>query len=105
MEDKKLLYYNIDDLSGLILDNVDAAVVVDPKIDMYKTIIRRGLFEDFLEDNGSYHDLILDLWFHFNDSNEKVTSDYQIFADNTGEFKSKYSRRLKIVLENDNQTH
>ena len=53
MEDKKLLYYNIDDLSGLILDNVDAAVVVDPKIDMYKTIIRRGLFEDFLEDNGS----------------------------------------------------
>ncbi len=105
MEDKKLLYYNIDDLSGLILDNVDAAVVVDPKIDMYKTIIRRGLFEDFLEDNGSYHDLILELWFHFNDSNEKVTSDYQIFADNTGEFKSKYSRRLKIVLENDNQTH
>ena len=60
-----------------------------------------GIFEKYLKESGSYHDLILDLWFHFNDSNEKVSEDYQVFADNTGVFKTKYSRRLKLALEDE----
>lgn len=105
MANKSLYDYNIDDLSGLLLDNVDAVVIVDPAIDAYKSIIRKGMFETFLKESGIYHDLILDLWFHFNDSNEKVAGDYQIFADNTGVFKSKYSRRLRIVLEDEKISH
>ena len=68
-------------------------------------MVRRGIFENYLEETGSYHDLILNLWFHFNDSNEKVSGDYQIFADNTGVFKNKYSRRLKLYLEDEKEPH
>ena len=99
MEDKNLYDYNVNDISKLLLDTVDAIVVVDPEIDAYKSIIRHGMFERFLQDEGIYHDLILDLWFHFNESNEKIDGEYQIFADKTGIFNTKYSRRLKIVLE------
>ena len=105
MADKNLNDYSMNDVPALLVDNVDAVVVVDATIDKYKTLISRGFFEKFLKETGSYHDLILDLWFHFDGSNEKVTEDYQIFADNTGDFKSKYSRRLNIVLENEETPH
>ncbi|MBR4915028.1 MAG: GGDEF domain-containing protein [Clostridiales bacterium] len=105
MDNKNLYDLSDSDVSKLFYDNVGAIVVVDSSIDTYKTVVKRGFFESFLKDSGSYHDLILDLWFHFNDSNEKVAGDYQIFADNTGVFKNKYSRRLRIVLENESVTH
>lgn len=105
MVEKKLTDYTIEDVSGLFLDTVDAVIVVDSTIDMYKAVVRKGIFESFLEETGSYHDLILDLWFHFNDSNEKVAGEYQIFADNTGVFKDKYSRRLKLYLEDESEPH
>lgn len=105
MENKSLYDYSFKDVSDLLLDNVDALIIVDPAIDAYKSIIRRGMFESFLKESGIYHDLILELWFHFNDSNEKVSGDYQIFADNTGVFKGKYSRRLKLYLEDGDKPH
>ena len=102
---KSLYDYTVNDVSGLFYKNVDAVVIVDPSIDAYKSVVRRGMFETFLKESGIYHDLILDLWFHFNESNEKVTGEYQIFADNTGVFKTKYSRRLKLVLEDEKKPH
>jgi len=105
MASKSLYDLTVNDVAGLFMDTADAIVVVDPAIDAYKSIIRRGMFETFLKESGIYHDLILDLWFHFNDSNEKVSGDYQIFADNTGVFKTKYSRRLKLVLEDEKKSH
>ena len=105
MENKSLYDLSDKDVSRLFYDNVGAIVVVDSEIDTYKTIVKRGFFKAFLNDSGSYHDLILDLWFHFNDSNEKVAGDYQIFADNTGVFKNKYSRRLRVALEDENESH
>ena len=103
---KKDLYdFNVNDVTGLLLENVDAVIVVDPAIDTYKTIVRRGMFETFLKESGIYHDLILDLWFHFSDTGEKVAGDYQIFADNTGVFNTKYSRRLKLYLEEGEKPH
>ena len=105
MASKSLYDFTVNDVAGLFIDTADAIVVVDPAIDAYKSIIRRGMFETFLKESGIYHDLILDLWFHFNDSNEKVSGDYQIFADNTGVFKTKYSRRLKLVLEDEKKSH
>ena len=105
MENKSLYDYSANDVSKIFYENVGAVILVDPAIDAYKTIVRHGMFEDFLKESGIYHDLILDLWFHFNDSSEKVSGDYQIFADKTGEFKSKYSRRLKLFLEGDDKPH
>ena len=105
MSAKSLYDYSIDDVKGLFFDNVDAVIIVDPEIDTYKTIVRRGMFEKFLSESGIYHDLILDLWFHFNGSAEKVSGDYQIFADYTGIFKDKYSRRLRLALEGEEISH
>ena len=73
---KSLYDYTVNDVSGLFYENVDAVVIVDPSIDAYKSVVRRGMFETFLKESGIYHDLILDLWFHFNESNEKVTGEY-----------------------------
>ncbi len=105
MGNKSLYDFTINDVTGLLTENVDAIVVVDPAIDAYKSIVRHGMFVNFLKESGIYHDLILDLWFHFSDSNEMVTGDYQIFADNTGVFKGKYSRRLKLYLEDEEKPH
>ena len=52
MANKSLYDYTVDDLSGLLLDNVDAVVIVDPAIDAYKSIIRKGMFETFLKESG-----------------------------------------------------
>ncbi|MCR5616698.1 MAG: diguanylate cyclase [Clostridiales bacterium] len=101
MKEKNLNDYSLGDVSRIFMENVDALIIVDAEIDQYKTVLRKGFFETFLKEGGRYHDLILDLWFHFNDSSEKVTKDYQIFADNTGVFKNKYSRRLRLMLDNE----
>ena len=103
MDEKNLTEINENDISKLFLEEVDAAIIVDPAIDTFKTIIKRGIFKDYLKGSGSYHDLILDLWFHFGETNEKVTEDYQVFADKTGTFGGKYSRRLKILLDGEDQ--
>ena len=50
MENKNLYDYTVEDVSGLLLENVDAIVVVDPSIDAYKTLVRHGMFESFLKE-------------------------------------------------------
>ena len=97
--------YTIADVPELLLDNVDSVILVDAPTDQYKALLRKGFFEQYIEESGSYHDLIIDLWFHFDGSSEKVSSDYQIFADNTGDFRKKYSRRLNIVTEHGDKPH
>ncbi len=105
MSDIDLKDFSVNDASGVFYDNVDSVIVVDPSIDQYKTIVRKGLFEKLVEDTGSYHDLIMKLWFHFGETNEEVVEDYQVFAESTGDFKGKYSRRLKIVLDGEDKMH
>ncbi len=105
MSDINLKDFSINDASMVFYDNVDSVIVVDPSIDQYKAIVRKGLFEKLVEDTGSYHDLIMKLWFHFGETNEEVVEDYQVFADSTGDFKGKYSRRLKIVLDGEDKMH
>ncbi len=99
MVDKVLEEYTIDDIPVLLQENLDAVVIVDSEKYQYKSIIRKGIFTTFLGETGSYHDLIEKLWFHFSDSNEKITKDYHVFVSSYGEFKGKYSRRLKIMVE------
>lgn len=103
MEAKELKDYSINDIPTMILDNVDSVIVVDAKTDSFRALKRNGIFEQYVEETGSYHDLIVKLWFHIDETNGKVTEDYHVFIDSTGKFKGKYSRRIKIHLEDSEQ--
>lgn len=105
MSEKNFLDYSLADVSETLSRTVDSLVLVDATVDKFKAVLRKGFFEKLIPESGSYHDLIIDLWFHFDGSNEKVTTDYQVFADHTGDFKKKYSRRLNIVLEGEETPH
>lgn len=78
--------------------SIDAMVVADPNADSYKSLVRRGIFQELIEDNGNYKDLVQKLWFHFNGSDKEITEEYQVFIPNLGKFVGKYSKRLKIVM-------
>ena len=84
-----------------VKNNVDAVLVVDIKTNTYKSIIKKGIFEDIIDETGDYPDLIQKLWFHLNDGNESITEDYQVFIPAFGEFTGKYSKRLKINYNGD----
>ena len=105
MVEKALEDYSVEDIPELIKGYVDAVVVADYELNKYRSIFRKGMFENFLDDEGSYHDLIEKLVFHFNESNEKITEDYRVFLSSYGEFHGKYSRRIKLRLEDDSQPH
>ncbi|MCR5104594.1 MAG: GGDEF domain-containing protein [Eubacterium sp.] len=104
MVDKVLADYTFQDVPVLLQENIDAVLIADSDLNEYKTLFKKGMFDKFLDDSGSYHDLIEKLWFHFNDSNEKITEDYHVFISSYGEFKGKYSRRIKVI-DADNQQH
>ena len=78
--------------------SIDAMVVADPNADSYKSLVRRGIFQELIEDKGNYKDLVQKLWFHFNGSDKEITEEYQVFIPNLGKFVGKYSKRLKIVI-------
>ena len=78
--------------------SIDAMVVADPNADSYKSLVRRGIFQELIEDNGNYKELVQKLWFHFNGSDKEITEEYQVFIPNLGKFVGKYSKRLKIVI-------
>ena len=96
--------FTMENVAEFIKNNVDAVLIVDSKADTFKSIFRKGMFESFIEDSGSYTNLIEKLWFHFNETMDKITEDYQVFIPTFGKFSGKYSRRLKIV-EDDGTPH
>ncbi len=103
MQDKALEEYSVEEVTGLLQKNADALVLVDTTLGKYKAFRRRGIFGSFIEEAGDYNDLIEKLWFHFNGTNEKITKDYSVFVSYYGEFKGKYSRRLKIQADGSDQ--
>ena len=105
MINKALGEYTADDLLIILNENVDAIVMVDTTLNKYRTIVRKGIFNEIINEDGDYYDLIQKLWFHLEDSNEEITSDYKAFVAYYGEFKGKYSRRLKIFLEGSETPH
>ena len=105
MENKALEDYTHEDLVNLLDENVDAIVLVDSKINKYRAITRKGVFTRILDETGEYQDLIQKLWFHLENSAEEISEDYKAFIDYYGEFKGKYSRRLKIFLEKSETPH
>ncbi len=99
MINKTLEDYTSEDLLILLNENVDAIVMVDTTSKKYRAITRRNIFVDILDETGDYDDLIQKLWFHLGNSQEEITEDYKAFIAYYGEFKGKYSRRLKVFLE------
>ena len=100
---KNITDYTVEDIIQFIKGNIDALLLVDAQTDTYKTVIKRGMFVDFIDDEGSYKDLIEKLWFHFNGTFDKITEDYQVFIPTYGKFSGKYSKRLK--LDNNGELH
>lgn len=86
-----------DKAIGFIKDSLGAVLFVDGDANEYRALIRRGFFSEFIEEKGSYHDLIEKLWFHFNNSSDTVVEDYHVFIPTSGKFSGKYSKRINIV--------
>ncbi len=105
MRNKALEDYTLEDMLVLFNENVDAVVMVDNTIKKYRSIIRKNIFVDLLDETGDYGDLIQKLWFHMGNSNEEITEDYKAFTSYYGEFKGKYSRRIKVFLEGETTPH
>ncbi len=105
MINKALEDYTPEDLLVILDSNVDAIVMVDTTLKKYRTITRKGIFLNFIDETGDYNDLIQKLWFHLSKSGEEINDDYKAFIDYYGEFKGKYSRRLNVTLEGESTPH
>ena len=53
MGKKVLDSYTIEDVPGLFRDYVDAVIIVDSELGKYKTIIRRDIFTEVVDETGS----------------------------------------------------
>ncbi len=89
----------LEDVMSYARENTDAIIVADGRTDTYKALARRGMFAEFLDKTGSYHDLIEKLWYHFNNSSDTVIEDYRVFIPTAGKFSGKYSRRINVSFE------
>ena len=88
-----------ESLNDFFRQNVDAIVAVDIEKADYHVVQKHGFFDEFINENGNYHDLIEKLWFHINESGEQITKDYHVFIPSLGKVQGKVSRRLKIVYQ------
>ena len=91
--------YTKETISDLLFSKIDSIIVVNARDNSYQTIKKSGIFECFLEDQGSYKKLIEKLWFHFNDKINKITEDYHVFIPMIGKFNGKYVDRIKLCIE------
>ena len=92
----------IENITDFITNEVDSVVIVDGKNDRYRAIMRKGVFDGFIDETGRYHDLIEKLWYHLNNSSTGVVEDYHVFIPTSGKFIGKYSKRVNIQY---NETH
>ena len=96
---KNIGEYSLEDVKEFFGKNADAILLVDAKADIYRSLARKGIFTGYIGENGSYHELIEKLWFHFDKTMDKITEDYQVFVPTYGKFSGKYSNRLKITVD------
>ncbi len=91
--------YSKDRVSNLLFEKIDSIILVNAKDDSFHVIKKQGIFEGFLQDEGSYKELVEKLWFHFNESDKKITEDYHVFIPLLGQFKGKYVELIKLKIE------
>lgn len=85
-------------------NNVGAILVADQNADRYRSLVRRGFFQELLAEGGSYKELVQKLWFHFDHSNKQITEEYQVFIPNYGKFLGVYSKKLNLVVKDISHT-
>ncbi|MBR6159868.1 MAG: GGDEF domain-containing protein [Lachnospiraceae bacterium] len=105
MNKMKLEQYTSEEVIKRISELVDAIVVVDKTTDRYRTVISRGIFTELFDEEGDYNDLISTLLVHLNTTSDKVAESYQAFLPNYGTFTEKYSRKLKLVINEGEAAH
>lgn len=88
-----------EDVLAYIGNSVGALAVANQSTDQYRSIVRRGVFQQLLDETGTYGDLVQKLWFHFNNSDKSITEEYRVFIPNLGKFIGKYSKLLKLMIE------
>ena len=91
--------YTKESVSDLLFQKIDAIIIVDAQKDYYKTVKKKGLFENLLDDEGPYQKLVEMLWFHLNDDSSKITDDYHVFVPMIGKFKGKYVDKIKLKYQ------
>ncbi|MCR5502359.1 MAG: GGDEF domain-containing protein [Lachnospiraceae bacterium] len=97
--------YTCEDVIRLFSEHVDVIIAVDKNTERYHTVIRRGMFKDLFESDGDYNDLLSTLMIHLNTTSERLPEGYQAFLPNFGTFTRKYSRRLKLVINEGEAAH
>ncbi len=100
MDLNKIENYTVDNVSEIFKEKVDAILMINSELNRYKSITKKGIFSDIIEDGGNYQDLIEKLWVNLNNSSRKIAEDYQVFTPMYGKFYGKYSKRLKLMYEN-----
>jgi len=95
--------YTKESISDLLFQKIDSIIIVDAEKDTYQTVKKQGLFETFVENEGSYKSLVEKLWFNLNGSPKKITDDYHVFIPMMGKFKGKYVDRVNLNI--DEKTH
>ncbi len=105
MSTVKPAQYTSEDVIRLFSKLVDVIIVVDRTTEKYRTVIRRGMFETLFDEEGDYNELISTLLIHLNTTSEKLPEGYQAFLPNYGTFTTKYSKRLKLVINEGEQPH
>ena len=91
--------YSKESVSNLFYELVDAIIIVDAKNDSYHAIKKTGLFENLIESDGNYENLVEKLWFHFSDKAGKIADDYHVFIPMIGKFKGKYIDSIKLHID------
>jgi len=97
---KQVEEYTLDDVSEIFKEKADAIIIINAELARYKSVSKKGIFSDMIEEHGSYYDLIEKLWLNINNGAKKVTKDYHIFTPLYGKYVGKYSRRLNLVYDN-----
>ncbi|MCR5357928.1 MAG: GGDEF domain-containing protein [Lachnospiraceae bacterium] len=105
MSRKNTEQYTSEDAISLFGKNVDVVIVIDKATEKYRAVIRRGIFVDLIEEEGNYNDLLSTIMIHLNTTSEKLPEGYQAFLPNYGTFTHKYSRKLKLVIDEGEKAH
>ncbi len=91
--------YTLDSVCEIFKEKVDAILIINAELDSYKSISRKGIFSDIIDESGNYDELIQKLWVNLSSSSKKISKDYHVFIPIYGKFSGKYSKRLKLIYE------
>jgi diguanylate cyclase (GGDEF)-like protein len=78
--------------------SVSALLIADENDDTYRALVRRGVFLEVLSESGTYTEMVHRLWFHRYEDGRKITDTYNVFIPNMGKFNGKYSKRIKLLV-------